>query len=66
MLQNAPAFSNGFYGFFKAKDISDWTQEKPFGVIFDYSVTDRQRNVQHLAQSKWYSICVTVSCNKSL
>ncbi len=45
-----PAFQNGMYGFFRVVDISDWTQERPMKVGFDYSVTDRQRNVQYLAR----------------
>lgn len=45
-----PAFQNGFYGFFKVADISDWTLERPLKFGFDYSVQGKQRNIQYLAQ----------------
>jgi len=45
-----PAFTNGFYGFSKVVDISDWTVEGPFKVEFDYSVTGKQRNIEYLAR----------------
>ena len=45
-----PDFTRGFFGFFKIKDISDWTQERPFKVGFDYSVEGKQRNIQYLAR----------------
>ncbi len=45
-----PAFTRGFFGFFKIRDISDWTQQRPFKVGFDYSVEGKQRNIQYLAR----------------
>jgi hypothetical protein len=45
-----PAFQNGLYGFFKVADISDWTFERPLKIGFDYSVQDKQRNIEYLAR----------------
>jgi len=40
------------YGFFKVKDISDWTQERPFKVEFNYSVQVPQKAIEYLARIK--------------
>jgi len=45
-----PDYFRSFFGFGKGVNISDWTQERPLKVAFDYSVEGLQRNIQYLAR----------------